>query len=486
MSNYVSRTLTVSRDAYNRLQDLAAQATSLRDRLLRVQDENRTLQSDLADANHYIRQSEQQFDNIWAELTRSSAENAELQAAISQAHTRITNHAQEVQESLSQMQSEFVTFVENSIHDNNLLIDQVITENTRTLTGMIDTLRNDTNQALDSLRNQVDTLVHGDLELLEDAQNYSSQISAIVHAIGQTRHALLLPGQYDTAVKPQIDTASDDLSVASKNPAYAPTARASARSAFLTALQFLENITTAEQEWQAQLVITEQLAELVEEQIEGSRTIALTPNTPPKDVNVWSRGAFEETEQIFTNTREILKKPEMLDDLSTQQLIDLQSSFQNISSDLNNIVTDAYVECNTSQRMTVIAQRVNVALASAANMQVIAHAHEDGDERGNYRFITRNPSTGLTVTVTVSRVSRGENSIELFTEADIVDYGTMAASTAESLIRNTVNAITDAVAGTVGGESGCHGHNEIIHAHEHRGDITVWEHPVGNTAPGNK
>ncbi len=478
MSNYVSRTLTVNRSTYESLQSMAAQAASLRDRLNDMQNDNRVLRSELSDANSYIRRSAAQFDDIWSELDRNSEANDELREAIEQAHTRITDHAVEVQNSLEQMQSEFTTFVENSIHDNNLLIDSVMAENNRVLTEMIETVRDDTNRAIDELHNEVEGLVRGDRELLEEAQSYCSQLDGIVHAIEQTRHSLLLPGQFEASVKPQLGTARSDLTLAERNSSYAPTARSSARAAFLSALRFLEDVTTAEQEWQAQLVITERLSELVGEQLEGSRTIALTERFSA-DVDEWSHGALSETEQRLNDASGVLKSPEMLESLSTQELIDLQSSFGDISRELDSVVTSAYFECNTSQRMTVIAQRVNEALSSAANMQVIAHAYEGGDMRGNYRFITRNPSTMLTVAITVSRVS-SEDTVSISTEADIVNYGNMPAETAERLVRETVNTVTNTVAGTVGGTSECRGSNEIVHANEHREDIARWAHQSGN------
>ena len=332
------------------------------------------------------------------------------------------------------------------------------------LTGMINNLQANTNAAIAAVNANLANLNQGAANLLDSALEFMDQVRLLQDAISKTRHDLLLPGKY-AGLLAGINLAESNIAIAQNNPMNSSVARDKARAAFEESVRFLEEIAIAEQEWQAQLSVAEQLSALVAEQIESSRTIEPKPGRE-LDVNYWANNGIDINKEEYDKLADVLKKP---DNLTTEQLVDLQQALVAVSRRIDETVADAYVRIATSQRISRIAEQIHRALNESGDLRVIAHAYEGDDKRGNYRFISRNDMTGLTVVITVS-VAESEGGLQITPEADIIAYGNLPPMEAEAMVRGVMEDISE-------GNSRCTQTPDNAVLHPERGNIDEWKHP---------
>lgn len=444
MSNYVSSTITVNRETYNRIQREANSAASLRSDIASLNRVIATLNANLDAADKRNNDALREINNVKEALNTANAAakardtqlQAEIQAAYNDTINRMQRQAKETQDSINTLRQDFGDAIKDSIEANNRVIEQAINSSNEQLTGMINDLRDETNTAIAGVEAGLQNLTQGAASLLDSAHDYMDQISALQNEIAGTRHEILLPGKYDN-VQALANLANANVSLAEKNPMNAAVARDKAREAFTGLLRFLEEVALAEQEWQAQLAAAEQISSVLAEQIQNSRTIE--PRSGHEiDVDYWSNNGISVNESDYQNLAAALKNPEKL---RTDQLVDLQQAMVEISRRVDETVADAYVRVSSSQQLTRVGERIHRALNESGNLVVIDHSFEGNDQRGSYRFISRNDKTGLTVVVTVS--VREENGELLITpEADIVDYGNMNSAEAELFVRGVMEGIS--------------------------------------------
>lgn len=493
MSNRTSTTITISRSKYDQLINESIDSTSLRNQVNNLTRTNGALQSDLDAARERIAQSSREYESMMTELRRQNraqnARNAQLQSEINAAYencnNRIAAHTAEVEERLEQMRQDTGELVQRSIEANNQIIEEIINRNNEEITAMVDDLREDTDRAITEVSNRLtnvherlDALYDGADRLLGAANDYMDRIGDLEVQIARTRHEILLPGQY-LAVQSIIDTARSDIALASGNPMNSSAAHSSARTAFRDALRFFELAHIEEQRWQAQLAATEQVASILAAQFESSTTVEPRPGVQ-LDVDFWSKEGLSENRRTFEAQREILSDPAKRERLTIEQLEDMQSSFREISGKVDGVVADALASIYTSQNVVNTAERIRRRLRDAANLNVIGHSYEGGDQRGNYRFILENPTTGMVVVITVSVNSEGED-VAIEAEADITDYGHMAASDAEALVREAIEAITSGVSG----KPSVHCSNRGQVMHPERADLESWRRSSGSHESGS-
>lgn len=477
MSNYVSSTITVNRTTYNNMQRDAQTAAALRSDLARANQANAALTAQVNAANARIAAAKQEFNNVWDAINAandaSAAMDANLRAEITniynESNNRIQALANTTQRNLQELRTDFGNAIKDSIEANNRVIESAMNRSNQQLTGMINGLRADTNAAIAAVNANLTNLTQGAASLLDSALEYMTQIGLLQNRIADTRHALLLPGKYDSLLN-CINLAQSNINLAQNNPMNSSVARDKARAAFEEAVRFLEEIAIAEQEWQAQLSVAEQISALVAEQLESSRTIEPKPGRE-LDVNYWANNGIDRNKEDYQKLADILKKP---DNLTAEQLIDLQQALVEVSRRIDETVADAYVRIATSQRAVKIAEQIHRALNEKGDLRVIAHAYEGNDKRGNYRFISRNELTGLTVVITVS-VAETNGELRITPEADIVGYGNMSPAAAEAMVRGIMEDIS-------GGNARCTQTPANAVLHPERENIDEWKHPRTGSA----
>ena len=498
MSNYVRTTITIPRSEYNQMQSAAANATSLRNQVNNLTRENGTLQNNLNAANNRLQQSNQKYEQAIADLRRqnsaNTARNAQLQAEINNAYescnSRIVANQTEMQENLQQLRDDMGNYVAASIAANNEVIQELINDNNAHITSMITTLQANTEAGLDEVRNDLNAVKTGLDGLLDSAQalrdaaeDYMDQVDNLALQIADTRHEVLMPGRY-AELQTVIDRARADVTACATNDILTSVAYDHARTAFEESLRFFESAMLAEQEWQAQLTATEQLASVLEAQIESCSTIEPKPGVS-LDVDYWSNDDLSANRATFRQIRENLQNPEQL---STQQLIDMQNSFQMVSTNVDRAVADAWVAVHTSQNIARTAQRIYRQLERSGNLTVTSHSYEDGDKRGNYRFILTNAGTGMNVVVTVSVIRDGDD-VSVEAEADITNYGTMPVAAAEQMVRDAIQAVTSGIPGQPAVT--CQSTGQVLHperanlhewsGHTHQETVATHPNPNGTT-----
>lgn len=472
MSNYVSSTITVNRTTYNNMQRDAQAAAALRSDLARANRANAALTAQVNAANDRIAAAKQEFNNVWDAINAANNANAALDADLraeinrvyNDSNSRIQALANTTQQNIRDLRIDFGNAIKDSIEANNRVIESAMNRSNEQLTGMINDLRADTNAAIATVNANLANLTQGAASLLDSALEFMTQIGLLQTQIAGTRHTLLLPGKYDSLLN-FINLAQSNINLAQNNQMNAPVARDRAREAFEESVRFLEEIAIAEQEWQAQLSVAEQLSAIVAEQIENSRTIEPKPGRE-LDVNYWANNGIDNNKEDYDKLAGILKNP---DNLTTEQLVDLQQALVEVSRRIDETVADAYIRIATSQRVSRIAEEIHRALNAKGDLRVIAHAYEGDDKRRNYRFISRNDLTGLTVVITVS-VAESEGDLQITPEADIIAYGNMPPLEAEEMVRDIMGAIS-------GGNSRCTQTSGNAVLHPERGNIDEWKHP---------
>lgn len=481
MSNYVRTTVTIPTYEHNRLQAASAENASLRSQVANLTSANGALQNNLNNANNRVQQANQKFETAINDLRNQNnaitARNAQLQAEIDRAYAscndRIAANQTAMEGNLRQLREDMGNYVATSIAANNEVIQGLIDDNTTHITSMITALQEKTEADLSEVKNGLDGVKTGLAGLLDEAQalrdtaqDYMDQVDQLAAQIANTRHEILMPGRY-AAVQSAIDRARSDVAACEGNNFLTSTAYDHARTAFESSLRFFEEVVMAEQEWQAQLSATEQLASVLDAQFENSRTIEPKPGVK-LDVDYWSNDDLSAHRATFRSIRENLENPEQL---STQQLIDMQNSFQMVSANVDRTVADAWIAVHASQNIVRTAQRIYRQLENSGNLQVTAHSYEGGDQRGNYRFILTNPSSGMNVVVTVSVVRDGE-SVSIDAEADITDYGTMSVAAAEQMVRDAISSITAGQPGAGQPAVSCQSSGRVMHPD--RANLNQW------------
>lgn len=490
MSNYTYTTYTPPATQRIQQQSEATDAASLRRRIDDLTRANGTLQTNLENANDRAAAANRKYEQALADLRSqndaAAARNAQLQQRIEEVYVdcnnRIAANTAQMQENLDQLRGDIGNYVTRSIEANNEVIQGLINQNNDTITAMITSLQNDAFEAirnldtkLDDVATNVDLLIGGANDLLDTAMDLMDRVDDLDHQIAATRHELLLPGRY-AAVQALASTARNDITLALANPMNSPNAYDNTRTAFEETFRFFEEVRVAEQEWLAQLASAEQIASLLEEQFESSRQIEPKPGIK-LDVDYWSNDEFSANLATFRDLQRRLKNPE---NLTTEQLIDLQNSFQMLSSNLDGVVANAWTAANTSQRVARTAERIRRHLEQDGYLLVISHSYEGDDQRGNYRFVVSNPNTRTNVVITVSVTGQGDD-WAITSEGDITDYGTMSASAAEEMVRNAIGSI---VTGADGNPSvTCQSPGQILHPG--RENMHGWKnpaHPTNNPA----
>lgn len=475
MSNYVSTTITVSRSEYDAARSAAARSASLSEQVAKLTDDNSALQANLDRANQRAAQASQRFDQAMEQLRRQNEEqtarNAQLQQRIQSVwqdcNGRIDAVTAQTQQDIRQLRTDLGTFVTDSINRNNALIEGIINRNNTELIARMDRMQKQTDADIQALHAALADIKGGDQELLNAALDLMDRKRELDRQIASTRHELLLPGKYKN-VQEHANNADTDIRIAQKNPANSPNAFDKARTAYKEAFRFFEEIRLAELEWQAELAATEQVSVLLREQFENSRVITPRPNVN-LDVEFWSHGDLSATRATFEQLQAQLQAPEKL---TKEQLIDLQSSFRHISETLDEVVDDASIAAAASQQTTRTAEKIRRRLAQDGLLELSAHAFMGNDRRGNYRIIVKNPNTRAVVVVTVT-VSRDGDQPVIHAEADIADYGTMSAASAEHLIRNVLADVNRNISKLPEEpEVACHEHNRVVHPE--RSDIHSW------------
>ncbi|MBQ5825704.1 MAG: hypothetical protein IIW48_12985 [Clostridia bacterium] len=472
MSNYVSSTIRIDRSKYTKLVKDAAKAAAQALQIAQQKKENEELAAALAAANNRINTAQHEFDNLWAALSEANANNEAMDEALREEIDRIYNASMQriqglatsTQQSIDNLRVDLANLVKDSIESNNQFITDAINRSNQALTDMINDVRANTAAAIAAVNNRLDVLNNGATELLNSAYEYMLQVRNLQNAIAGTRHEMLLPGRY-ARVRDAVNLAESNVALAQTNPMNTPVARDRARAAFEESIRFLEEIAIAEQEWQAQLAITEQISSIVAEQIESSRTIEPRPGKE-QDVDYWSNNGISDNFADYEKLRDVLKKP---DRLTTEQLADLQQAFGQLSESVDTTVANAFARCATSQNITVVAERIHRELNAVAGLRVTAHSFEGGDNRGNYRYILQ-AETGLTVVVTIS-VTESEEGLEIKPEADIVGYGTMPVQEAENLVRAAMERVSGA------GRTSCTETPGATVLHPEREHFDEWKRP---------
>lgn len=475
MSNYVRQTRTITIAEYNRLVRQAAEAASLSGQVTAMSTLNSNLNSIVNGLNNRLNDAERRARDTRAELQAANAANAakhealriELQNVIANTDARIENTRRETVQAMNDMRVEFNNNLVNTIESNNRNIEAAMNRNNAIITGRINALRDATNNALNEVNANINAIIANDTALLEQAQEYREQTQVLQDMIGSTRHVLLIPGGYQSVLD-AIKQAETDIALAAKNPANSPVARNNARIAFEEAVRFYESVRIAENEWQMQLSVAEQLAEVVANQLENSRTIEPRPGKE-LDVDYWSNGDLSSHSETLDRLRDQIDNPY---DLSKDDLINIQSALRSISENVENTYNNAYVAIVTSQSVADEAEKIRAELAATGAFVVTDHAYEGNDKRGNYRFIVHNPS-GLTVVITVS-VTR-ENGVSIHTEADILDYGNMAKEDAEEYVNGVMARLSGKTPdswNTTGTQ--CHNRGGVV-CHPERADMHAWK-----------
>ena len=432
--------------------------------------ENLRASVDAAEARH--RTAVKEINNMQRALdtanANAQARDAELQQQIRSVYNdsiaRMQRQAQATQQSIENLRVDFGNAIKDSIEANNRVIEQVINSNYRQLTGMINDLRAETNIAIANITTNLNTLNQGATNLLDSALDYMDQVQSLQNIISGTRHNLLLPGKYQSVID-LVNLAVSNIEIAQKNPMNASVARDKAREAFEESVRFIEDVAIAEQEWQSQRAVAEQISVVVAEQIENSRTIEPRPGVEV-DVNYWANNGIDVNNEDYQGLAGKLKNP---DNLTTEQLVDLQQAMLEVSRRVDETVADAYVRVGASQHMTRIAERIHRALHETGNLSVIDHSFEGNDKRGRYRFISRNTATGLTVVITVSAEEKDGN-LNIKPESDIVNYGNMTVSDAEALVRDVMEEISGKENTRCTETSG----NTVMHPE--RENLEAWRH----------
>ena len=331
MSNYVTvRNVTITETEYNQLRD---EATNNANMLGRANQINAELQSRLDDAENRVQainQANTQAISALRDQNRAIiARNEELQTKITEAYESIRENNEKNKADINRLRVDLSDYVNDAITTNNRIIEKVIDENQEKITAMIDDLREETTKTIANVANDFNNfkgnLINQAQVLVDSAEDFLDQAVALEEEISNTtRHEILLPGRL-AELQVDIARARGDVAGAQLNSFLSAVAYDHARSALEGALSLLEDVALAEQEWQAQFALAQQLASLLEAQLANSAYIMPKKGTEIEiDVNFWSNGDLEAERNIFDDVCATLNDPEVNSNFSIKDLTDIQ------------------------------------------------------------------------------------------------------------------------------------------------------------------
>ncbi len=501
MSNWGESTRRITNNEYDRLSNAANRVGSLSSQIDSLSNLNEILRENIDSLSERLNDNAKERRRIREEIQAANAKNdakhgalrVELQNAIAATDARIEAARKETVRAMDDMRGEMHRSIAatneridsvrnetmramndmrddftNTIESNNRRIEAAMNRNNQILNGRIDALRRETNAAIAANTTAINNIVAADNDLLGQAQEYREQTQVVQGMIEATRHQLLIPGGYQNVLD-SVKQAERDIALADTNHANSPVARNNARMAFEEASRFYEEVCIAENEWQMRLSEAEQLAAVVEAQLDNSRTIEPKPGKE-FDVDYWTYGDLASHEETLEGLRDQVDDPA---ELSKDDLINIQSALRNVSENIEHTHRDAYIAIATSQNVVEDAEKLRAELSAEGSFSVESHAYEGDDERGNYRYILRNPA-GLTVVVTIN-VNREED-VEIQTIADIVDYGTVDMHDAEDMVNSVLERLSGKTPDTWHREGvQCHNRGGVV-CHPERADMNTWQH----------